>query len=190
MYTCVWPQVWAFCFFKSTRAILLAVYDLWLQRVAFQLFTKERRIIVRFLSCVWYFQSVVLASLCLVVECLNKLNSSLFILLGDFVGPKIQARRHFCTNQIRIIIHLFSNPNIFLLISFWSEFSDMFLFCVFSRLVKKYKSVTSMLMRFWSEISRIFSSVFLGLIVFRLKRYVFSADLPENKKSCGTWGCS
>ena len=49
----------------------------------------------------------------------------------------------------------------------------MFLFCVFSWLVEKYKSVTSMFMQFWSEFSRMFLSMFLGLIILRLKKCVF-----------------
>ena len=91
------------------------------------------------------------------------------ILLGFIAGPKIQAHRHFLTNQIRIFISLFWSLNIFLWISFWAGFSRMFLFCVFSWLVEKYKNVTSMLMQFWSEISRIFFRMFLGLIILRLK---------------------
>ena len=45
----------------------------------------------------------------------------------------------------------------------------MFLFCDFSWLVKNYKNVTLMLMRFWSEISRIFLFMFSGLIILILK---------------------
>ena len=56
----------------------------------------------------------------------------------------------------------------FLSISFWSGFSRMFLFYVFSWLVEKYKNVTSMLMRFWSKISRMFLCMFL-LFILRLK---------------------
>ena len=48
----------------------------------------------------------------------------------------------------------------------------MFLYYVFSWLVEKYKNVTSMLMRFWSKISRMFLCVFL-LIILRLKICVF-----------------
>ena len=51
----------------------------------------------------------------------------------------------------------------------------MFLFRVFSWLIEKYKSVTSMLMPFWSEISRMFLSMFLELIILRLKN-VYSID--------------
>ena len=95
------------------------------------------------------------------------------ILLGFIVGPEIQARRHFLTNQIHMITYSFWSLNIFLLISFWAEFSRMFLFCVFSWLVEKYKSVTSMLMQFWSKISWMFLSMFLELIILRLKNCVF-----------------
>ena len=99
------------------------------------------------------------------------------------MGPKIQARRHFLTNQIRIITYLFWSLDIFLFISFWAEFSRIFLFCVFSWLVEKYKSVTSMLMRFWSGISWMFLSMFLGLIILRLKKCVFYSFLS----SAETW---
>ena len=61
------------------------------------------------------------------------------ILLSFIAGPKIQACRHFLTSQIRIIIYLFWSLNIFLLISFWAEFSTIFLFCIFRWLVDKYK---------------------------------------------------
>ena len=49
-------------------------------------------------------------------------------------GTKIQARKHFLTNQIRIITYLFWSLNIFLLISFWAIFLEcsyvvFFLFC-------------------------------------------------------------
>ena len=110
------------------------------------------------------------------IECPGWLNS-LFILLGvtkvdqknSFIaGPKIQARRHCLTNQIRIFIVL--EPRNFLLISFWFGFSRMFLFYVFSWLVEKYKNVTLMLMRFSSEISRMFLCMFLWLIILRLKK--------------------
>ena len=70
-----------------------------------------------------------------------KLNSSLFILSGGelkwiknrillsfIAGPKIQARRHLLTNQIRISTNLFWSLDIFLLISFWAGFSRMLLF--------------------------------------------------------------
>ena len=40
----------------------------------------------------------------------------------------------------------------------------MFLFCVFSWLVEKYKSVTSMLMRFLSEFSRKFFGLIIGIL--------------------------
>ena len=53
------------------------------------------------------------------------------ILLGFIAGPKIQARRHFLTNQIRIFTYFVLEPKNFLLISFWAGFSIMFLFCVF-----------------------------------------------------------
>ena len=110
----------------------------------------------------------VLASLCLVEECPSWLNSLLFILLGELkwiknrillsfiAGPKIQAGGYFLTNQIRIVTYLFRSLNVFLLISFRDEFSRMLLYYVFSWLVEKYKSVTSMLMWFWSEFSRMF----------------------------------
>ena len=51
-------------------------------------------------------------------------------------GPKIQARWHFLTNQIRIFV---LEPKNFLLISFWSGFSWMFLFCVFADWLKNIK---------------------------------------------------
>ena len=85
----------------------------------------------------------------------------------------IQARGHCLFNQIRIITYLFWSLNIFLFISFLVGFCRMFLFCVFSWLVEKYKSVTLMLMRFWSEISRMLLSMHLGLIILRLKKCVF-----------------
>ena len=85
------------------------------------------------------------------------------------MGPKIKACRHFLTNQIRLFTYLFWSLNIFLLINFWVEFSRMFLFCVFSWFVEKYKSVTSMLMWLWSEIFRMFLSMFLELIILKLK---------------------
>ena len=103
------------------------------------------------------------------------------ILLSFIPVPKIQARGHFLTNQIHIITYLFWSLNIFLLISFWAEFSRMFLFCVFSWLVENYKSVTSMFMRFWSEISRMFFSMFLGLIILRLKN-VYSINTQQIDK--------
>ena len=37
-------------------------------------------------------------------------------------------------------------------------------------MVKKYRSVISMLMWFWSEISRMFFTMFLGLIILKLKK--------------------
>ena len=49
----------------------------------------------------------------------------------------------------------------------------MFLFYAFSWLVEKYKNVTTMLKRFWSEISRMFLCMILGLIILRLKKRVF-----------------
>ena len=122
------------------------------------------------------------------VECLSWLNSSLFILLGKLkwiknrillsfiAGPKTQARRHFLTHPIRIITYLFWSLNIFLLISFWAGFSRMFLFCVFSWFVEKYKNVTSILNRFWSEFSRMLLFMFMGLIILRFKN-VYSIHL-------------
>ena len=53
----------------------------------------------------------------------------------------------------------------------------MFLFYVFSWLVEKYKNVTSMLMRFWSKISRMFLCMFL-LIILMLKKCVFYTMCP------------
>ena len=139
------------------------------------------------------------------------------ILVSFIAGPKIQGRGHFLTNQIRIITYSFWSLNIFLLISFWGEFSRMFLFSVFSWLVKKYKSVTSMLMRFWLEISTGWPRkkkqnpyyfyknmwvlffwgspcMFWGLVILRLKKYVYSISpcslswsMSSKKKKTGLY---
>ena len=58
--------------------------------------------------------------------------------------------------------------------SFLIQISRMFLFYVFSWLVKKSKNVISMLMRFWSKISRMFLCMLL-FIILRLK-YVHSIN--------------
>ena len=111
------------------------------------------------------------------------------IVLSFIGGPKIQACRHFLTNQIRIFTYLFWSLNIFLLINFWAGFSRMFLFCVFSWLVEKYKNVSLMLMRLWSEISRMFLCMFLGLTILRKKMSTLYGllvyDLSGNIKISG-----
>ena len=61
------------------------------------------------------------------------------ILLSFIAGPKIQARGHFLTNQIHIITYLFWNLNIFLLISFWAEFSRFFCFVCLADWLKNIK---------------------------------------------------
>ena len=175
----MWPYVWAFWFLKSTHAFFLVVYDLW--RLCCNPVVGKRTLHASSLCVLFVMLSFVChpcLSLCLVVECLSELNYSLFILfwwtkvLSFIAGPKIQTRRHFLTKQIRVITYLFWSLNIFLLINFWPEFSRM-LFCVFSRLVEKYRSVTLTLIRFWSKISRMFLSMFLGVIILRLKQCVF-----------------
>ena len=73
------------------------------------------------------------------------------------------------TNQIRIFYSFVLEPKKFLLISFWSGFSRMFLFYVFSWLVEKYKNVTYAVL---IQISWMFLCMFL-LIILRLKNCVF-----------------
>ena len=104
------------------------------------------------------------------------------ILLNFIAGPKIQVLGHFLTNQIHIITNLFWILK-HLLITFWIEFSWMFLICDYSWLVIKYKIVTSMLMRFWSEISRMFTSMFLELIILRQKN-VYSISYDNEGVHC------
>ena len=64
-------------------------------------------------------------------------------MLGFIVGPKIQARRHFLTNQIRIFTYLFWSLNIFQLISFWAWFSEMFLFLFLGLIILRLENVYS-----------------------------------------------
>ena len=153
-------------------------YDLWQQRVAFQLLAKERCMLLCSVSCASLPLSLsgsripYLIKFLVIYTFFGELKwIKNRILLSFITGPKIQAHGHFLTYHMHT--YLFWSLNIFLLISFWAEFSRMFLFCVFSWLVEKYKTVTSMLMRLWSEISRKFLSMFWGLIILRQKKCLF-----------------
>ena len=149
-------------------------YDFWRQRVAL---VKE--------GCMPFpFESYGVALCCPFMtsrsgrnEWPGWLKSSLFILFGvTWVDQKIlllrvlKFKRADISWTIRFIYFLFVlEPKNFLLISFWVGFSIMFLFCVFSWVVEKYENVTLILIWFWSEISRMFLCMFLGLIILRLK---------------------
>ena len=117
--------------------------------------------------------------------------TSLFILFGvTKVDQKIVLLRVLKFKRVDIswplrfvyLLICFRAKN-FQLFSFWVRFSRMFLFYVFSWLVEKFKNVTTMLMRFCSEISWMFLCMFWGLIILRLKN-VFSIPC-----FLGRWTC-
>ena len=120
------------------------------------------------------------------------LNSSLFIrlrvtyedhkiLLGFIEGPKSRARRYFLSNQIRIFTYLFWSLKIFCELLSDLDFLECSYF-VFSWLIEKYYNVTSMLMWFWSEISRMFLFCVLGVDYFKAKNI-----LRNNWYRCQIW---